>query len=422
MQKLMKTMVVMLLTTLCASLAAAPFGYSINSDSGSNDADSLILIDLATGAETRIGSVKLPFVDTVKLDVEGLAFAPDGTLYGVDDQSMTLFPLDTDTAQVQVAGEVAIFGLSNAGENDFGMTFACDDNLYLTSIAKGSLYLMDLEGTTTLIGSEGSLGIKISALAAYGNPVKLYGLGNGIDGEGKVDTPNLYQIDTSTGVATIIGPLGPTVGDYTEGGLAFDDTGQLWAIVDRRQLQFPSQVMRINTSTGAASDVKDTSSSGFESLAITVPTGCTPDGGDNQDVEITVTQQWLYASAEIVTDETTRINLSCANAVDGDGDDNNGTLRWSWVLKGDGDSRTATVYPRLDGSTSCWVEEQVTQSAVKSENDCSDEMSVLVGDEPHLCTVTNSVFYEGIPTLSHYGMLLFSALMLLTGMAATRRF
>ena len=311
MQKLMKTMVVTLLTTLCASLAAAPYGYSINSDSGSNDADSLYLIDLATGAETLIGSVKLPFTTDVKLDVEGLAIAPNGTLYGVDDDSMTLFTLDRDTAQVQAAGEVSISSLPTSGGNDFGMTFACDDNLYLTSIAKGSLYLMDLEGTTTLIGSEGSLGIKISALAAYGNPVKLYGLGNGIDGEGKVDTPNLYQIDTSTGVATEIGPLGPTVGDYTEGGLAFDETGQLWAIVDRRQLQLPSQVMRVNTSTGAASNVKNTSESGFESLAITDPKGCTPDGVE---------------------------------------------------------------------------------------------------------------FYQGIPTLGHYGLLLFSALMLLTGMVATRRF
>jgi len=420
MQKLMKTMVVMLLTTLSASLAAEPYGYSINSDSGSNNADSLYRIDLATGAETRIGSVKLLSAVYVKFDVEGLAFAPDGTLYGVDDDSMKLFPLDRETAQVQVDGEVSISGLPT-GKNDFGMTFACDDNLYLTSIAKGSLYLMDLAGTTTLIGSEGSLDIKISALAAYGTPVKLYGLGNGIDGEGKVDTPNLYQIDTSTGVATIIGPLGDSVGNYTEGGLAFDDTGQLWAIVDRRQLLLPSQVMRVNTTTGAAFDVKNTTESGFESLAITVPKGCNP-GGDKQDVAITVAQQWLYKSAEIAIDETTRIDLSCANAVDGDGDVNNGIMHWSWVLTGDNDSRTATVYPRLDGSTNCRVEEQVTQSAVVSDNDCSDKISVLVGDDPHLCTVTNTVFYEGIPTLSHYGLLLFSALMLLTGMVATRRF
>ena len=184
---------------------------------------------------------------------------------------MTLFPLNTDTGQVQNADEVFISGLPSGGGNDFGMTFACDGTLYLTSVAKGSLYRMDLDGTTTLIGSENSLGVKISALAAYGNPVKLYGLGNGVDAELKVSTPNLYEIDPATGVASEIGPLGSAAGNYTEAGLAFDEEGQLWAIIDRRQLQFPSQVMKINTSTGAASDVKNTVESGFESLAITVP-------------------------------------------------------------------------------------------------------------------------------------------------------
>ena len=174
---------------------------------------------------------------------------------------------------------------------------------------------MDLKGNTTLIGLEGSLVIKISALAAYGNPVKLYGLGNGIDGKGNVDTPNLYAINTANGVATEIGPLGPLVGDYSEAGLAFDGTGQLWAIVDRRQLQFPSQVMRINTSTGAATDVHNTIEAGFESLAITVPQGC---------------------------------------------------------------------------------------SSISSFDDTES--------------------YAGVPALSHYGLLLFSVLILLTGMVATRRF
>ncbi|MEE8494881.1 MAG: IPTL-CTERM sorting domain-containing protein [Xanthomonadales bacterium] len=417
----MITMVVMLLTTLSASLAAAPVvGYSINSDSGTVDADSLYQIDLATGLETRIG--KVTSLNGIKIDVEGLAFAPNGTLYGVDDSSMTLFPLNTGTGQVQNADEVFITGLPTGGGNDFGMTFACDGNLYLTSVAKGSLYRMDLDGTTTLIGTENSLGIKISALAAYGNPVRLYGLGNGVDAELKVSTPNLYEIDPATGIASEIGPLGPAAGNYTEAGLAFDDTGQLWAIVDRRQLQFPSQVMRVNTSTGAASDVKNTAESGFESLAITVPEGCAPGGGDKQGVEFRVTQQWLYKSAATVIDDTARINLYCANAVDGDGADHNGTMRWSWILKGDGDNRTATVYPRLDGSTNCRVERRVAQSAVESDNDCSAGVTVQVGDGPHLCTVTSVVFDEGIPTLNQYGLLLFSALMLLTGMVATRRF
>ncbi len=533
MQKLMKTMVVMLLTTLSASLAAAPFGYSINSDSGSDDADSLYLVDLATGDETRIG--KVTSLGGTKIDVEGLAFAPDGTLYGVDDSSLTLFPLNTDTGQVQNADDVFISGLPSGGGNDFGMTFACDGTLYLTSIAKGSLYRMDLDGTTTLIGSENSLGVKISALAAYGNPVKLYGLGNGVDAELKVSTPNLYEINPATGVASEIGPLGPAVGNYTEAGLAFDDAGQLWAIVDRRQLQFPSQVMRINTSTGAASEVKNTVESGFESLAIAEPRGCriagsgehaefavqkrfadgnniTPvelkircntglpleqsltvlpnegefgafevkfiveefaDGDLNcelwedtpagytanydcqadascstskgagpcafQGVEIgannlcliqnyvepvafTVNKQWLFTSNDSVIEDTARITLFCDNVVDGDGEYINGSMIWSWDFDVENASHTAAVYPRFDGSTSCRAEEVVLSSAVESDGGCADPVTIHVGDGPHSCTVTNTVFFEGIPTLNQFGLLLFSALMLLTGMAATRRF
>ena len=254
MKQLFITIAITLLSALSASLAAAPFGYSINSDSGTDNADSLYRINLATGAESRIGTVKS--LDQIRIDVEGLAFAADGTLYGVDDSSMTLFPLNTGNAQVQNNEEVFISGLPSGGGNDFGLTFACDGNLYLTSIIKGSLYRMDLDGTANLIGSENSLGVKISALAAYGNPVRLYGLGNGVDADGNVSTPNLYQINLTNGKASEIGPLGPAVGDYTEAGLAFDGAGQLWAINDRRQLQLPSQIMRINTSTGAASDVR----------------------------------------------------------------------------------------------------------------------------------------------------------------------
>ena len=310
MQNFMKTMVVVLLTTLSASLAATPFGYSINSDSGSSEADGLYLIDLATGVETPKGSVKLPFTNDVKLDVEGLAFAPDGTLYGVDDDSMTLFPLDTDTGQVQGADEAPISVLPIGGGNDFGLTFACDGNLYLTSVAEGSLYRLNLNGIPEFIGL---LGENISALAAYGDPVALYGLGNGMHGNGSEDSPNLYEIDLDTGAATEIGALGAAAGPYSEGGLAFDDTGQLWAILDSRdQLQpSPSQILKIDTAFGTASDAQFTLEEGFESLAITVPEGCIPDGME---------------------------------------------------------------------------------------------------------------FYQGIPALSHYGLLLFSALMLLTGMAATRRF
>jgi hypothetical protein len=162
------TTILSLAVAFSAAVHAAPEGYSINSDSPSGDADNLYRLDLATGAQTRLGLVQS--LGTTKIDVEGLAFAPDGTLYGVDDDSMTLFPINLDTGVVINEDEVNISGMPFGGANDFGLTFACDGNLYATSVSTKSLYRISLDGTATLIGSLGP-NVNISALAAYGNPV-----------------------------------------------------------------------------------------------------------------------------------------------------------------------------------------------------------------------------------------------------------
>ncbi len=527
-------MVIMLLTALSASLAAAPIGYSINSDSPSGSADGLYRIDLATGVQTRIGTV--PPVGLPRIDIEGLAFAPNGTLYGVDDDSLKLFPLDVNTAAIIAEGDVSISGLPSGGQNDFGMTFACDGILYISTVLERSLFRMDLDGQAHLIGD---LGHNISAIAAYGNPVKLYGLGNGLDKNRDTDTPSLFSIDPQTGAATEIGALGmgTVIGDYTEGGLAFDDSGQLWAITDRAQLltPFPSQVMKVNTTTGLAFDVRNTTEYGFESLAVSVPKGCAtvgsgqhaeftvqsrfadgnditpirlnvkcntgqpleqaltvyPDEGafgkfevkfivdafadgvldcevwedsldgystqydceannscDTNDgigpcqftgvhigennhclienfvdpVDFNVTKQWLYEQTDPSIDNQVRIDLTCSNVVGGDGIFDRGTMRWSWLFKGDIDQHVASLQPDFAGRTQCRAQEQAFSSAVEVENGCEGPTTVNIGDDPHTCIVTNTVFFEGIPTLNPYGLLVFAALMLLTGLLAARRF
>jgi len=271
MPKMSKTVLVILLTVISASLQAA---YSINSDSGTQNEDSLYEIELGSGAVTRVASLS-----PAKMDVEGLAFAPDGTLYAIDDETLTLFPLSPGTALVDTDREVFLSGLSQVGRNDFGMTFACDGTLYVTSVVENALYRVDLSGQSTRIGT---LGANISGIAAYGDPTVLYGLGNGLrttNGETvEVDAPNLYEIDPSTGAASLVGSLGNGIDPYTEGGLDFDASGQLWAITDRRVPDNqPSQVFRIDRNSGAASDKKVLSEIGFESLAIAPPVGCEPD-------------------------------------------------------------------------------------------------------------------------------------------------
>jgi len=537
MQKLFKTLMLSLLVAVPASLSAAPVAYSINSDSASDASDSLYLIDLATGAELeRIGVVRLP--QTLIMDVEGLAFHPDGTLYGIDDQSLNLFPISTTSALIDQNNIVSISReYLSPGANDFGMTFDCDGNLYITSVVQHSLYRLDMNGDTQPIGSLGAE-INISALAAYGNPTRLYGLGNGTKPPGVVDSPILYEIDTGDGTAAEIGPLGPAASEYTQGGLAFDESGQLWAITDRSGMldSGPSQVMRINTSTGTASEIRNTTELGFESLAIVGPRGCATQGGgdkaafvvqkrfsDGNDitpvtlnircntglpleqtltvlpnegafgqfevrfivgdftdgalncevweetpsgysadydcqpgsacstsdgsgpcsftsvstgqeslcliqdhvdpVDMIVTKEWLYDQQQSVVDEDNAIiELYCDDVFDGDGTSgDNGLMYWSWSFNGNPSSHTAIVYPDFNGTTKCWTVELPKTSAVEPESSCANGISIGLGDGQRNCTVTNTVFFEGIPTLSQYGLILISALMLLTGLIAVRR-
>ena len=228
MQKLRNTLLVFLLAALSTPLVAEPIAFSVNSDGVAPDEDILYEIDLGAGTYTPIGSIaNLPWSDVDVSDVEGMALDAAGTLYAFDDISTTLFTLDKQTAipaNDQFLSELWISG----GRNDVGMTFACDGTLYMTSVAQNKLYRISPSGDMEEVGTLGA-GINISGIAAYGNPARLYGLGNG-----NADSPKLYEIHTGTGLATPVGTLGVLAEPYNEGGLDFDASGQLWAMTDRR--------------------------------------------------------------------------------------------------------------------------------------------------------------------------------------------
>jgi len=537
MPRLPTTLLILLTTalsvSLAASLAAAPIGYSINSDSPTDNADSLYRIDLATGAETRVGKVRA--LGEGRIDVEGMAFAADGTLYAVDDDRLTFFPLNPDTALVDAVNEKSVKGLPIGGANDFGMTFACDGNLYLTSIARAALYRMDLDGNLTVVGgAEGKLSpVKINAIAAYGDPVRMYGLGSGADENGATETPNLYELDLATGTAILVGPLGGAAGPYLQGGLAFDDDGQLWAITEGALFGWPSQVMKIDTGSGTASGVKTLVEKGFESLAITVPRGC--DGASQDDtatftvqkryldgndetpvtlnircntglplqqsatvvpnpgpfghfevnftvrsfadgaldcevwesaptsytpsyecfstgdcaatgsecrftgvsagqenlcairntpdpVVVEVSKAWADSRDGLEIAHVAHVELQCINPYEGDGEWKDDTMHWSWTFEDGTGIETATIHPRFDGSTKCRVVETVSSSAIETLNSCLSWTPVLPGAGLLACSLTNTIFFEGIPALDPLGLAVAALLLLLTGLFAARRF
>lgn len=269
----------LLLLWLPASIAAAaPIAYSVNSDAP--DGDSLYQIDLGTGQETLIG--QLQSLGVVRSDTEGLAIDRYGVLWGVDDESQKLFPINTSNGSVEYEAEVGINGIGTLSGNDFGMTFTCSGDLYVTSVSTHSLYRLSLDGTATLIGSVGALGANISAIAAWGSPTKLYALGNGLISEGgPTDNRSLFTIDLDTGVAHPVGTVGPAVADYYQAGLSFDSEGTLWAITDRRGAEqtFGSQILTLDTETGQATLHFTTTGVGYESLAVAAPGGCSIDPG-----------------------------------------------------------------------------------------------------------------------------------------------
>jgi hypothetical protein len=72
--------------------------------------------------------------------------------------------------------------------------------------------------------------------------------------------------------------------------------------------------------------------------------------------------------------------------------------------------------------TSCWATENVFDSSVDSDGGCAGRTYLDAANPTGSCTITNTVFFEGIPTLSQYGMAIMALLMLGIGFVGFRRF
>ena len=79
---------------------------------------------------------------------------------------------------------------------------------------------------------------------------------------------------------------------------------------------------------------------------------------------------------------------------------------------------SADWYADPDGGTTCSVSTVFASSAIEST---ACEFSFDVGDETAGCNVEGTVFFEGIPTLSQYGMAIMVLLMLGMGFVGMRR-
>ncbi len=262
--------------SVCAfGTQASPFAYATAAQTTSTDYR-LIQIDLATGVSTTVGSIGYS-------DVEGLAISPEGTLYGVSDQSpKTLFTISTSFGRGTPVGPgnnnlgVVGEGVGSFDSLDLGLAFTCDGRLWMSSDTTGKFW--EVNRNTGVARLVGNLGVKISGLA--GNADGLYGMGIEAD-------RGLFKINPDTGTATRVGAIG-NIAPFVDAGMDSDSAGNLWAVLDYDpppdsrpgDSGKQSDLVRVNAATGAFTYIAKTFPE-VEGLAIGPPPACAISGGGN---------------------------------------------------------------------------------------------------------------------------------------------
>lgn len=258
-----------LISMLSLPALAAPVGYV-------STLTDLYRLDLGTGVATRVGAIGFN-------DVDGLALAEDGTLYGVADltagsgSALTDFLVRIDTGSGQATLVGALSGLAGQGPGgslDYGLAFTCDGRLWLSSDSTGSLWEVNRSNAQTRL--VGNTQAPLSGLAARGN--ELFGIGVR-QGFGDASQQATYRINIDNATATRIGSLGLT--DTLSGaGADFDSSGVLWSTLDSQppEIGRATRIARIDLASGAATGVipisgirDDVSARG---LAIAPTSGC----------------------------------------------------------------------------------------------------------------------------------------------------
>jgi hypothetical protein len=243
-------------------------GYVVSSDGiDAATADRLYRVNLATGAPTMIGA--LGPTGGVFEDVEGLAIDNSGNLFGVDDDTKTLVNINLSNGRASavngVQGNTRLStGVGNA--QDLSLAFSCSGDLFAAARNAKTLYRASTTtGAFEAVTPTGALTGGITDIAVADG--QMYGLGD----------DSLFRIDTAKGTTTAVGKYGSGISFIEGGGLAADGNGQLWAVGERRDSRgdlLPSQIYRINATTGAATLSSSTSVLGIESLVIGTPS-CT---------------------------------------------------------------------------------------------------------------------------------------------------
>jgi len=142
-------------------------------------------------------------------------------------------------------------------------------------------------------------------------------------------------------------------------------------------------------------------------------------------IAIEITKEWVFEGSGGPQDVDTDYSLTlyCDGYVIEDGSsscESNGLYQCKRFNGSGSEVFTATVIPQYPANN-CYVEENAYSNYVETDNGCTN-LVVSAGDSDIACTIVNSVFFEGIPTLGQYGKLLLVLLILGVGFVTVRRF
>lgn len=163
---------------------------------------------------------------------------------GDDDDGPDTSPPANARAYAVTDGALYSIVLSGPGEDEKKFDLQVGDLLTDVALAGNELYGVTFSnlvrislssGAVSPVGELGTSGINALAADAAGN---LYGASTG---------GQFYKINRTTGRASVVGPLGT----LSSGDLAFNDAGQLYGTV-RPTLFAPDSLARIDPATGRA--------------------------------------------------------------------------------------------------------------------------------------------------------------------------
>jgi hypothetical protein len=138
-------------------------------------------------------------------------------------------------------------------------------------------------------------------------------------------------------------------------------------------------------------------------------------------VTVIVNKEWTGVTVDDGIDLFAHADYECINVREAADSDSLTSVDGNLNFEGELDSEVISdLYPDYGGSSNCSVTElELTSAAEGDDSECAD-LPISLG-QGNSCTIHNTVFFEGIPTLNQYGLMLLALLMLAVGAIGFRR-